>query len=106
TYCASAHTVLGSQAGVSAGEAEINIEGRSEDPKTQAALQFARAVAISRGHIEDAAFDAVRAAGFTDGEIAEIVGHVALNTFTNIFNSVADTEVDFPRVEIPAGVSA
>ena len=30
------------------------------------------------------------------GEIAEIVANVALTAFTNYFNTVADTEIDFP----------
>ncbi|MEP6925366.1 MAG: hypothetical protein ABI954_12940 [Pyrinomonadaceae bacterium] len=45
---------------------------------------------------------AVKAAGFADGEIAEIVAHVALNIFTNYFNEVAQTEIDFPKVELKA----
>ena len=36
------------------------------------------------------------AAGFSEGEVAEIVANVALNIFTNYFNHVAETEVDFP----------
>ncbi len=41
---------------------------------------------------------AVRSAGFTDGEIAEIIAHVALNIFTNYFNNTAGVEVDFPKI--------
>lgn len=44
----------------------------------------------------------MRAAGYGDGEIGEIIGAVALNIFTNYFNSVARTEVDFPAVDLPA----
>jgi len=40
----------------------------------------------------------VRAAGYTDAQIVEIVQHVALNTWTNYVNSVAKTEIDFPVV--------
>ena len=40
----------------------------------------------------------VRAAGYTDGEIAEIIAHVALNVFTNYFNRAAQTDIDFPLV--------
>ena len=32
-------------------------------------------------------------------EIAEILAHVAINTFTNYFNKAAETAIDFPRVE-------
>jgi hypothetical protein len=42
----------------------------------------------------------VRAAGYQDGEIVEIVAHVALNILTNYLNLVAQTEVDFPEVPL------
>jgi hypothetical protein len=38
----------------------------------------------------------LRRAGYTDGEIGEIVANVALNLFTNYFNHVVGTKVDFP----------
>lgn len=55
----------------------------------------------ARGFVEDSDIEAVRAAGYGDGEIGEIIGAVALNIFTNYFNSVARTEVDFPAVDLP-----
>ena len=36
--------------------------------------------------------------GYGDAEITEVVAVVALMTFSNYFNHVADTEVDFPAV--------
>lgn len=50
------------------------------------------------GHGADGELADVRAAGFTDGEVAEIIAHVALNVFTNYFNRACETEIDFPRV--------
>jgi alkylhydroperoxidase family enzyme len=41
---------------------------------------------------------AVRDAGFTEEEIVEIIAHVGMNLFTNYFNHIAGTEVDFPFV--------
>ena len=55
-------------------------------------------VLIARGLLPTSQVDAVRAAGHTDGEVAEIVGAVALDLFTNYFNYVAGTEIDFPIV--------
>ena len=46
-----------------------------------------------------------RGAGFTDGEITEIVANVAVNIFTNYFNHVARTDVDFPRVTVTLPVA-
>jgi alkylhydroperoxidase family enzyme len=49
---------------------------------------------------------AVRTAGYSDAEITEIVANVAVNIFTNYFNLVAQTEVDFPRVPLAMEPSA
>jgi len=46
--------------------------------------------------VSDADLQAVRMAGYDDAQIVEIVQHVALNTWTNYVNSVAQTEIDFP----------
>jgi alkylhydroperoxidase family enzyme len=51
-----------------------------------------------RGLVDDADIAAVREAGHGDAEIAEVVAHVGLNTFTNYFNHVAGTTLDFPKV--------
>ena len=57
--------------------------GRSEDPRYEAALQFAIEIASRRGRIRDDSFVAIRAAGYTDEEIVELISHVALQTFGN-----------------------
>lgn len=99
-YCASAHTALGRKQGLDREEVTRNLDAQSEDADTQAALQFARSVTEQRGQIDDEALARVRAAGFSEAEITEIIAHVALNSFTNYFNNVADTEIDFPEVRI------
>jgi alkylhydroperoxidase family enzyme len=48
--------------------------------------------------VSDAELRAVRDAGYDDAQIIEIVQHVALNTWTNYVNSVAQTSIDFPVV--------
>lgn len=97
-YCASAHTLMGKGAGLAADEMANNLRGRSGDAKTQAALDFAAAIVSGRGRVGDAQLDAVRAAGYSDAEVVEIVAHVAANIFTNYFNHIAGTTVDFPLV--------
>jgi len=97
-YCLSAHTVLGGGTGLSPAEMAASREGRATDAKAAAALQFARAVLERRGAVSDQDLAKVRAAGFADGAIAEIIAHVALNVFTNYFNRAADTDIDFPVV--------
>jgi uncharacterized peroxidase-related enzyme len=98
-YCLSAHTYLGKNvAKLDESEIAANRDGTSQNPKADAAVRFARKVAQLRGHLSDGDVRAVRSAGYSDGEIVEIVQHVALNTWTNYVNSVARTEIDFPVV--------
>lgn len=101
-YCASAHTYLGKHAGIDEAELGRNLEGHSTDAKTQAGLSFALAVLNNKGRVSDAQFNAARDAGFSDAELVEIVAHVAMNTFTNMFNETFKTEIDFPVVSTSA----
>ncbi len=96
-YCLSAHSYLAANlAKLDAAEIEANRRGTSDDAKAAAAVRFATQVVKARGHVVDADVAAVKAAGFSQGEIIEIVVHVALNTLTNYVNEVAQTEIDFP----------
>lgn len=97
-YCLSAHTVLGHVAGLSAEDLAASRDGLATDPKAAAALRFARAIVERRGAATEQDMEHVRAAGFADGEIAEILAHVGLNVFTNYFNRAVQTDVDFPLV--------
>jgi uncharacterized peroxidase-related enzyme len=100
SYCLSAHTYLGKNvAKLDDAEMTANRNGTSTDTKADAAVRFAVSVARERGHVSDAAFQAVKKAGFSDAEVMEIVFHVALNTLTNYVNEVALTEIDFPIVK-------
>lgn len=101
-YCLSAHTYLGGKLnGLTAEDLELNREGRSTDPEADAALRFAYKVANNRGHIEDADVEAVRAAGFTDAQIVDIVAETAFSFITNIFNNTFKTDLDaaFPALQ-------
>jgi uncharacterized peroxidase-related enzyme len=104
SYCASAHTAIGKIVGLDEDAILSAREGYSRNPKTDAALKFARAVIDKRGDVSDADVQAASEAGFSEGEVGEIIAHVALNTFTNYFNVVAQTKIDFPKVQV--GVAA
>jgi uncharacterized peroxidase-related enzyme len=97
-YCLSAHTMLGRNAGLDAAAIAAAREGEATDPQARVALDFARAVLAGRGRVPEPAVAAMRAAGFDDGSIGEVVAHVALNVFTNYFNNVTQPVVDFPTV--------
>lgn len=97
-YCASAHTALGKMSGVSEEELMKNLYTQSNDEKTQAALSFARKIVETRGHVSDADLKAVRQAGYNEGEIVDIIAVTCINIFTNYFNHIAETTIDFPVV--------
>jgi uncharacterized peroxidase-related enzyme len=102
-YCLSAHSALGKMAGLTPDQIRDSRQGTAADAKTDALLHFARKLVETRGQVSDGDVDAVRQAGFSDGEIAEAVAGVALNIFTNYFNHVAATDIDFPMADaLPA----
>lgn len=101
-YCLAAHTALGRKAGASAEQMAAAQAGQADDPRTAAALAFALKLVRGRGQVNDADVVALRQAGFDDGEIVELLAHVALNLFTNYVNVAFDVPVDFPKVALRA----
>ncbi len=99
-YCLAAHTALGRKAGASADELTEAQAGRSTDPQTAAALQFALKMVEQRGQVAESDLAALRASGYDDESIVEIIAHVALNLFTNYINIALDVPVDFPVVQL------
>ncbi|WP_165223167.1 carboxymuconolactone decarboxylase family protein [Affinirhizobium pseudoryzae] len=98
-YCLAAHTYIGKNlAKIDDAEIAANRSGRSIDAKVDSAVRFAVKVAVERGHVTREDVSVVKAAGYDDAQIVEIVQHVALNTWTNYINEVAGTEIDFPAV--------
>lgn len=96
-YCVSAHSALGKRTGLSDQDVLDSRRGASADPKAGVLLRFARTILEKKGVIDDEDIAVVREAGYGDAEIAEVVAHVGLNVFTNYFNNVAATTLDFPR---------
>lgn len=101
-YCMSAHHAIGKMHGLDAAELAAAKRATAPAPKTAALLQLAVAINQARGKLTDAELAQARAAGITDAEIIEVVGHVALNVFTNYLNNVSQTTIDFPVVALEA----
>jgi uncharacterized peroxidase-related enzyme len=100
-YCNAAHSFIGEKLVHIGPEAIADArEGRSADPKIEAALVFARVLIEKKGKVSDADIDTVKNAGYGDAGVAEIIGHVGLNILTNYFNNAAQVVVDFPEVEL------
>ncbi len=98
-YCLAAHSTIGKSLGLSEEEIELNRSGTGSDENSQALMIFSRKVVEKRGFVSDQDIQEFRNAGYGDAEITEVVANVALNLFTNYFNHLAATEIDFPEVQ-------
>jgi len=100
-YCLAAHSYLSENlAKVEPSEISAARDGHSKDPKIEVALQFARLVVSQQGKVSDQDLSKLRVAGYSEDAIVEIVVNVALNVLTNYINNVAQTDVDFPKIEL------
>ena len=98
-YCLSAHSAIGKTVGLTTEQVRDARQGAAVDSKSNAILKVTTQLVEQRGLVSDSDLSAARNAGVTDAEITEIVANTALNLFTNYFNHVAETEVDFPKAE-------
>jgi uncharacterized peroxidase-related enzyme len=96
-YCLAAHSAVGKTVGLTDEQIRDSRLGGAVDPRADTLIRLALQVLETRGKVSDAALAEVREAGFDDGVIAEVVANVALHVFTNYFNNVARTDLDFPR---------
>ncbi|MCW8903618.1 MAG: peroxidase-related enzyme [Sedimenticola sp.] len=101
-YCLSAHAALGKGAGLKDQAILQAQKGRADNPLDAAILTLALEITRNRGGISDGQLAVARKAGLDDGQIVEVVSHVALNVLTNYLNRLAGTEVDFPRITLSA----
>lgn len=100
-YCLSAHTYIGANlAKVDAAELASARRGASDDPHVAALLTLSNAIAETHGRVDPATLAAAHAAGVSEAEIGELVGHLALNVLTNYFNVLANVENDWPVVSL------
>ena len=104
-YCLAAHSALGKMAGLSDTQIQDARRAESVDAKDEALVKLSVKMVEQRGHVSESDLAEFRNQGFEDEHLAELVANVALNIFTNYFNHLAETEVDFPAAP-PLVVSA
>ena len=99
-YCVAAHHMLGKLVGLSTDTLRAIRTGQTTgDAKRDALVHFVSNLQNTRGTISETEFAAIRAAGYTDTQLAEISLAISLTIFTNTFNRINDTDVDFPPVQ-------
>jgi uncharacterized peroxidase-related enzyme len=98
-YCVAAHNYLAGLAGVKPDALKQIREGQpTGDAKRDALVRFVRKLAQSGGTVNDEDFAAIKAAGYSDAQLVDISLAFATTIFTNVFNRINDTEIDFPAV--------
>jgi uncharacterized peroxidase-related enzyme len=98
-YCVAAHNYLAILAGVRPDALrQIRAGQLSGDTRRDALVGFVRKLAQSSGTVSDEDFAAIKAAGYSDAQLVEISLAFATTVFTNVFNRINDTEIDFPAV--------
>lgn len=95
-YCLSAHSAIAKSIGLPEQDILNARKAQASDKKTEAVLQFAKSVVQKRGEVSDQEVQLLKMQGITDQEICEIILVITLNNFTNYFNKVVNTEIDFP----------
>ena len=98
-YCVAAHNHLARLAGVKPEVLKQIRDGQpTDDAKRDALVGFVRKLAQSSGTVSDEDFAAIKAAGYSDAQLVDISLAFATTVFTNVFNRINDTAIDFPAV--------
>jgi len=96
-YCVAAHSLLGKLAGLKPEELKkIRDRQPTGDEKRDALIRFVRKLAATSGTVSSADFAAIKAAGYSDAQLVDISLAFATTVFTNVFNRINDTDIDFP----------
>lgn len=95
TYCVAAHSTI---AGMLKARPEIVAAVRTGSPvgdaKLDALVSFTRAVARNKGFVPETAVAAFLAAGYSKGQLFEVVGHVGLKTLANYVHALTNAPLD------------
>jgi len=96
-YCLAAHTLMGKFAGLSPDTMkQVRAGAETGDAKRDALVRFVRTLVDTRGTVPAEELDAVRAAGYSEQQVIEVILTITSITFTNLVNRVNDTTLDFP----------
>jgi uncharacterized peroxidase-related enzyme len=99
-YCVAAHVMLGKMVGLSKEALRAIRAGQATgNAKRDALVRFVLNLQKTRGTISQQEFAAIREAGYTETQLAEISLAIAMITFTNTFNRINDTDIDLPAAD-------
>jgi len=98
-YCAAAHTQLAKTTGLSPSVVrQIRAGQPTGDAKRDALVRLVGKLVKTSGTLSDQDFSAIKAAGYTEQQLVDISLAIAVITFTNVFNRINNTELDYSAV--------
>ena len=96
-YCQSAHTLLGTMNGLTEEQTiEIRKGEASFDLKLNALVALAKDITAKRGFISETVLNNFLNAGYTKGQVVELVMLVAEKSAMNYLHAITKVEIDFP----------
>jgi uncharacterized peroxidase-related enzyme len=99
-YCLSGHTQTAATLGLSSSEILDARDGKSNNALDNAIATFAQKIIQHKGLVDNADLAVAREAGIDEGLMVEVIANISLNILTNYNNRLADTEIDFPVVQV------
>jgi AhpD family alkylhydroperoxidase len=99
-YCLSAHTVLGKMNGFTDEQIIDLRKGTAPfDAKLDALVKLAKAITLTHGKPDGTLLDNFFAAGYTEGNLVDVILVVGDKIISNYLNNIANTPIDFPIAE-------
>ncbi len=96
-YCLAAHTVLGKMNGLTEEQTiEIRKGNASFDNKLDALVKLAKEITAKKGFASTESVDAFMNAGYTKGQVVELIFLVAEKTAMNYVHAITKVDIDFP----------
>jgi uncharacterized peroxidase-related enzyme len=96
-YCLAAHTAIGKMVGFSDEQImEIRNGSVSFDIRLNALAAFVRETTQSRGHPDPSFTEALKAAGFSEANVVDIIIVIGDKVITNFLHGVTQVPIDFP----------
>lgn len=97
-YCVAAHSMVGKLVGLSVANLHQIRDGQATgDARRDALVAFIRFIVLNPGTLPAAQVEALQDAGYSGEDVVHIALAISVITFTNVFNRINDTVLDFPK---------
>ena len=100
-YCEAAHTLLGTMNGLTEEQTiEIRKGTALFNDKLNTLVVLAKEITVKKGFVSAESIDAFINAGYTKGQVIELVMFIAEKTAMNYLHGITKVEIDFPLAKV------